>query len=1057
MSSILSQAEGRRVAAVLVVGDGEAWLPAALTSLESQDYPHLDLVVVDNGSRDSSREIIESRVPVERTVTLRRGVGFGRAVAQVCDHEIVKAADHLLLVHDDLSLETDAVRLLVEALEADPSLAIVGPKLREWAAQPLLQEAGMTVDRFGRAENRVERGELDQGQADNRRDVLYVSTAGMLVRKTAFEELEGFDPRFPALRDDLDLCWRAWLLGHRVEVVPGSVGYHVAAGSRGARNLWRDRPWQARFLSERHALATLLKNYGLRRLLWVLPLTLLLGAAKLVGFAMTRRFTDLGATLRAYVWNLVKLPSTWRQRRVVQRNRRRGDAELDHLFATGLPRMRYYVEAMREWLAGSDTPALLSEQDPKPPEPEGSRLVRTARQRPAILVGAVLAVLYVAGAAALLGRGQLIGGTVLPWPEQPLEMLRSYASPISGGPLATDVSASPAQALLGLLDVVAFGNEWLAQRLLVLGLLPLAWLTSLRAGRLVTSTRGPRVVGATLYVLSPVVLGTLAQGRVGELVAAALFPALVLLTARVANPRSARKQAWRAAAWLALTTATIVAFAPGLWLIVAPVLLVGLAVSLRPDANAVARPLLRVLTASLGAVALLAPWLVDLAGSPAAVLDQAPASALPAWRALTLVPLTTSGVQGTAGYLAAAVTLAVMALALLLGLRLRPLPVTAMFAMLLTSGVVAWAASRSEIPWVWAPALLLPGAVAVAGLGVLAARTLRPALRAYAFGFRQLTVIVLMAPLLAGVGGAAWSVTTNPWVALDRDVELVPAYVAAETDRVGPYRVLLLDEDADGIRWGVAEATGPSMRTFGAAQSVRMSATLQQAVERIVSGDLDGARSLGLANVRYVMVAEDDPALAERLMAQPELEPSMAGAGRVFLVRSWVPRAVALPEDVAEQALDAGPAVDLRPYAEEGLAHHQGTFMGDVPEDGGVLMMSDEPGTWTARAGGRTLPPRPTPEHLAVTAYQLEDAEAGDTLALEPAGQPRRTAELALQGLVLFGLVSLLLRPPGFVERASSRVHAVPSAPPLLARDDVHEPPLEERLETVDSSSEGHR
>ena len=95
----------------------------------------------------------------------------------------------------------------------------------------LLLEVGVTIARSGRRETMLERRERDQGQHDGVRRVLAVGTAGMLVRRDVWDELGGFDPRLPLLRDDVDLGWRANLAGHRVVCVTDAVVGHAEAAS----------------------------------------------------------------------------------------------------------------------------------------------------------------------------------------------------------------------------------------------------------------------------------------------------------------------------------------------------------------------------------------------------------------------------------------------------------------------------------------------------------------------------------------------------------------------------------------------------------------------------------------------------------------------------------------------------------------------------------------------------------------------------------------------------------------------------------------------------------
>jgi GT2 family glycosyltransferase len=174
-----------------------------------------------------------------------------------------------------------------------------------------------------------------------------------LLRRGAFDDVGGFDRRFHIFRDDLDLCWRLWLAGHDVEVVPDAVADH-AAGATNYVRLGQTRFIGPRYFSERNTLATLLKNYGLLRLLFVIPLYVLVGIAKVAGFLLTRRVSDAWQTVRAWIWNVLHLRETWRLRRVIQRGRRRGDVELRPLFGRITPRVRAYVEAMAEWVTGGD-------------------------------------------------------------------------------------------------------------------------------------------------------------------------------------------------------------------------------------------------------------------------------------------------------------------------------------------------------------------------------------------------------------------------------------------------------------------------------------------------------------------------------------------------------------------------------------------------------------------------------------------------------------------------------------------------------------------------------
>lgn len=1031
-----------RVAAILVVRDGEEWLPSVLGTLAAQRYPALDLVVVDNASKDGSHALLARRIPEDRLLTMPRNVGFGRAVARALRHPSVASAGLVLLLHDDLVLAPDAIARLVQAMREDPSLAIVGPKIRDWSAEPVLQEVGMTIDRFGRAESPLEPAERDQGQHDQQRQVLYVSTAGMLVRPEILAELGGLDPRFPVFRDDLDLCWRAWLAGHRVEVVPAAVGFHIAAASRAARYLGR-HAGQARYLAERHTLAILLKNYGAASLLWVLPVAIALAVGKVLAFVATRRFGDATAVLRAYLWNAAQLPRTLRRRKVVQATRRISDRDVGRLFAPGLPRARVYVEALGSWLAGGSTRALMDEADSTGPagQEPGGAFVRTVRRYPAACAGLALLALYLVGLRDLIGGGQLVGVEVAPWPESARAFLRAYASPWNGEPVGSSAFASPVQAVLGMVSALGLGSAWLAQRLVLFGLLPLAWVLALRAGRLVTSRAGPRILGATLYALSPVVLGALGEGRFGTLVAAALLPGVATVAIRTADPRTPLGTAWRSSALLALGLALTVAAEPGL----APAVVsgyLGVVIGAR-RLDSSGQAVSRLGVAGGAGLLLLSPWLVGLVrGGTVGTQTAAPLEYLPLWRALAAAPDVLPAFSGVGGVRAAVTAAAVLLIGILLGLRTRPTAVAGFVAAVGLSALLAWAATRAGVTLVWTPALLLPAALALAGLGVIAARTLSSGLRQYAFGTRQVAVVVGVVVLGAGVAGAGLRLASGPWDGLERDPQLVPQFVTADGPRVGPYRVLLLAVDDGAVVWDLVAARGPSMVDFGARSDRDLVRLVDGAVAAAAGGaDLRAGAQLGLANVRYVVVSDGSSArdLIAALGRQPALEPLPSGGGRVFQVASWVPRAAVLPPAQGDNLLasgDPGPTGDLE---ETGLEQVRRDVYrgGQAPEGGGLLVVSEASSRlWRASAGGQLLERR---EIEGVNAFAVPP-DPGVLRARAGRGVSHRIV-VGLQLLLLLAVISLGLRPPGLQTRAQRAVaRGLPSelaaVSPDAARDD---------------------
>src|SRR5690606_11150734 len=212
--------------AVVVSPGVSPYLPRTLRGLAEQTRPVGTVLVVDTSA--PGREV-GTGVPVHaaidaaglrevstvRVLRVPAPRSFGAAVrAALAEHGGTGEPEPWLwLLHDDSAPEPRAHAELLRTGEAGPSVAVAGPKQRDWARPDLLLEAGVRATSTGRRVPDIEDGEIDQGQHDAREDVLAVGTAGALVRRTVWDELGGPDPSLGPFGDGLDLSQRAWPAG----------------------------------------------------------------------------------------------------------------------------------------------------------------------------------------------------------------------------------------------------------------------------------------------------------------------------------------------------------------------------------------------------------------------------------------------------------------------------------------------------------------------------------------------------------------------------------------------------------------------------------------------------------------------------------------------------------------------------------------------------------------------------------------------------------------------------------------------------------------------------
>jgi len=221
-----------RVLAVLVSWNSAAHLGDAIRSLP----PGLPAVVVDNASTDGSAEV--ARGAGARVIRAERNLGFGPA----CNLGAREGgtSEAVLFLNPDAAL-LDGVRsleTLLAELDNDASVAAVAPallgngqelfQLRRFPTALSLAREAFLVNRLW-PENA---GLLHERYLDRPReepfDVEQPAGAALLVRRSAFEAIGGFDPAFaPAWFEDVDLCARLWKSGRRIRYVPSARATHV--------------------------------------------------------------------------------------------------------------------------------------------------------------------------------------------------------------------------------------------------------------------------------------------------------------------------------------------------------------------------------------------------------------------------------------------------------------------------------------------------------------------------------------------------------------------------------------------------------------------------------------------------------------------------------------------------------------------------------------------------------------------------------------------------------------------------------------------------------------
>ncbi|MBT0770337.1 glycosyltransferase [Kineosporia sp. J2-2] len=425
------------VTAVLVAHDGAAFLPRTLDAVEAQSRRPDRLIAVDAGSADGSADMLALATP--DLVRVAPQTGFGDAVRaglaavgnqqrtteEPAPEQLSVASggspvEWLWLLHDDSAPAPDALRRLIEEIDAGPSIGIAGCKQVSWSDDHRLLDVGFSTSLFGALVTGVDVDDIDQGQLDHRSDVLAVGTAGMLVRRDLWDRLGGPDPALPNARADLDLCRRAHLAGERVVVVPSAVMAHARASSSGLRGASAGSPDAAEAAATTWARRDRQAAIHLR-LAWarlpMLPLLLVwLGAAAVLRALARLTLKQPDRALAEPVAYLLAAgrPAAWiRARGRIRRTRRASRIsrrEYRRLLAGTRPTLRQRRDRLSSYLraqeeAWAEQPGAWPEGTGPGPDEPGSWPDEVGRAGAGTGVGAV----GVAGAGSGAGAGSEAG------------------------------------------------------------------------------------------------------------------------------------------------------------------------------------------------------------------------------------------------------------------------------------------------------------------------------------------------------------------------------------------------------------------------------------------------------------------------------------------------------------------------------------------------------------------------------------------------------------------------------------------------------------------------
>ena len=251
----------KKITVVIPNFNGIQYVERCLDSLKRQTFSEFDVIFVDNGSVDGSRELTEEKYPWVRVIALAENTGFCKAVNIGIE---ATQTPYVVLLNNDTEAEPDFLLELYRGIERKKNAFSAAARMLQFHDRGKIDDAGNYYNCLGWA-FALGKGKPEERYRKERK--IFASCGGAAIYRTKLvKQLGGFDEEHFAYLEDIDLGYRAQIAGYENWYLPKAGVYHVGSGTSGSRyNQFKIR------YSSRNNVYMLYKNMPLLQILLNLP------------------------------------------------------------------------------------------------------------------------------------------------------------------------------------------------------------------------------------------------------------------------------------------------------------------------------------------------------------------------------------------------------------------------------------------------------------------------------------------------------------------------------------------------------------------------------------------------------------------------------------------------------------------------------------------------------------------------------------------------------------------------------------------------------------------
>jgi len=271
-----------------------------LDSLRKVSYPAVEIIVVDNHSREDPRPVIHGRYPEVKLIVNSENLGFAGGNNLGIQASTGK---YLLFLNNDTEVHPDFLQPLVALFEANPVAGAASSKILYHNSGETIQYAGSTrIDPFTGRSKRIGYMEKDRGQHDMLRETDLAHGAAMMVPRRVVNRV-GLMPEFFFLYyEEVDWCESIKKAGYKIYCVPGSKVYHKESMSVGKGSTLKT------YYMTRNRLLYMRRNTaGFKKVTWIMFFLFFSLPKNAIVYSFQNDIEQARAFWRGLLWNITHL------------------------------------------------------------------------------------------------------------------------------------------------------------------------------------------------------------------------------------------------------------------------------------------------------------------------------------------------------------------------------------------------------------------------------------------------------------------------------------------------------------------------------------------------------------------------------------------------------------------------------------------------------------------------------------------------------------------------------------------------------------------------------